>query len=223
MKAIRAGFKLQAPLVLAAAALLAMVGAPAPASAQTAPPPNDDFPGLGITELPFSHTVDATDATLEPGESAPFEATVWYNFTPAEDSFFSADAGDGSVTALCIKTEAELDEPGACIGNYGTCGAPGGARFEASGGATIWIQVARDMSAAPTGEIGFRLRENPHNAPIPCPAPFTPMPPSIELPGTGGPPPAADGRWPWVLVLAGGSLAALTSSVVLVMRSRPQK
>jgi hypothetical protein len=74
-------------LVLAATAV-AVAGLPAAAVA--APPGNDHFAtATAVTELPFSETLDLTDATSEPGEPAcqgpPEERSIWYSITPTED------------------------------------------------------------------------------------------------------------------------------------------
>jgi PKD repeat protein len=74
-------------LVLAATAV-AVVALPAAAAA--APPGNDDFAGAtSVTSLPFSETIELSEATVEPGEPAclaPAEPrTVWYSIAPDED------------------------------------------------------------------------------------------------------------------------------------------
>src|SRR5690242_7105307 len=60
-------------------------------TAQLVAPSNDNFGNATvIAALPFSDSVDITDATVEPGEQPPSCAfgsssgkTVWYTFTPA--------------------------------------------------------------------------------------------------------------------------------------------
>src|ERR1043166_5129045 len=73
-----------------AAALLVFAGAPAWA----APPSNDTFAGAQtIGALPFSATVDTTQATTDADDTAAntncgapaTAASVWYAFTPAAD------------------------------------------------------------------------------------------------------------------------------------------
>lgn len=58
------------------------------------PPDNDDFANARtIASLPFSHTVDLTAATDEPGEpQACFfsQQTAWYTFTPEVDTYVAA-------------------------------------------------------------------------------------------------------------------------------------
>jgi len=67
--------------------------------ALAAPPSNDDF-GFAtvIGSLPFSDSVDNTEATLEPGEPescSSMPQSVWYSFTPVSDTVVRVDM-DGS-------------------------------------------------------------------------------------------------------------------------------
>ena len=62
-----------------------------PAGASGAPPVNNDFANpTVVTVLPFSDTVDITEATIEPGEPianpSQIGRTVWYSFTPNADA-----------------------------------------------------------------------------------------------------------------------------------------
>ena len=59
-------------------------------------PANDDFVNAKIVDtLPFSDTVDITNATIEPGEpqigGVPPNKTVWYSFTPTITTLVQAD------------------------------------------------------------------------------------------------------------------------------------
>ena len=65
-----------------------------------ASPANDNFSGATVVStLPFSDTVDTTDATLESGEPSPscgYSAnTVWYAFTPANNGSVRASLSAG--------------------------------------------------------------------------------------------------------------------------------
>ncbi|HUE98716.1 MAG TPA: carboxypeptidase-like regulatory domain-containing protein, partial [Anaerolineales bacterium] len=73
---------------------------------QITPPANDNFADAeAINSLPFSATVDNTDATVEPGEPLNCGSrfrSVWYSFTPTEDiairiSLDSPIGGSGSA------------------------------------------------------------------------------------------------------------------------------
>jgi hypothetical protein len=80
-------------LMIAVVALM-VVGVAPSARAQ---PPNDDFANATIvTEpLPFTDSVDTTDATVEPTDPEPScvgtTHTVWYSYTPSADGRIQVD------------------------------------------------------------------------------------------------------------------------------------
>ena len=81
----------------AAALVLAVV---APAMVLAAIPSNDDFAAAtAITALPFTDTVDNTEATRETSEPAACNyttQTVWYKITPLANGVLSADMAGSS-------------------------------------------------------------------------------------------------------------------------------
>jgi hypothetical protein len=71
--------------------------------ALAAPPINDNFSNAEtITLLPFSTTVDITDAGIEPGEvtywCSNIERTVWYTFTPTESMTVRLDMQGSAIS-----------------------------------------------------------------------------------------------------------------------------
>jgi hypothetical protein len=62
-----------------------------------APPSNDNFANAEvITALPFSSTVDMTDATMEPNEPiacGTIDRTAWYAFTPSQNMLVRVTGG----------------------------------------------------------------------------------------------------------------------------------
>jgi hypothetical protein len=104
-------FRLFLPLIgLLAAAMIAL-----PGTAAAEPPSNDQFAAATvISSLPFSDSVDLTEATAEPTDPqtcASLAQTVWYSLTPSTDESVHADAFDSSV----FKTELDVyraDGPG---------------------------------------------------------------------------------------------------------------
>jgi 5-hydroxyisourate hydrolase-like protein (transthyretin family) len=71
---------------------------------QITPPANDNFVNAeAINSLPFSSTVDNTEATVEPAEpldcSFPFRS-VWYSFMPADDMAVRVDTADSQVGGI---------------------------------------------------------------------------------------------------------------------------
>lgn len=89
---------------------------PPTAVAAQSPPVNDNFSNATpIGALPFSDTVDTTDATLETGEPAPpcaftpLTGSVWYAFTPAVDGTVTASAQlQFGSTAIAAYTGTQL-------------------------------------------------------------------------------------------------------------------
>jgi hypothetical protein len=71
--------------------------------ALAAPPTNDNFADAQvITALPFSATVDTTEATIEVSEPEScwfLTNTVWYSFTPSQNTAVTADTFGGAVSA----------------------------------------------------------------------------------------------------------------------------
>jgi hypothetical protein len=86
------------------AALLAVLFAPGRALAT--PPPNDDFDNATVvTALPFSETIDVSEATRADDDpySYGFFPTVWYRYTPTANTSIELDtAGSQTQTHACI-------------------------------------------------------------------------------------------------------------------------
>ena len=80
-------------------------------AAQAAPPTNDNFANATtVTEpLPFTNSVDTTQATVEPTDPdsncASPENTVWYSYTPSTSGFVQANTfGSDYDTVLSVWT-----------------------------------------------------------------------------------------------------------------------
>ena len=90
---------------------------------QIPPPANDDFANAkAIAALPFSETIDVSGATREPGQSPylcprSLNHSVWYAFTPADDSAVTTTLVDGIVgvftgTSIDDLARVACPEPG---------------------------------------------------------------------------------------------------------------
>ena len=194
-------------------------------------PPNDIFPGIEITGLPFSHTVDTTNATVT-GEPAMFGATVWYNYTPTENITLVADTFASDYdTVILVKALTDLDTPGlGIIANDNAGGCPQSrVVFPASAGDTLWFQVGGQGFPGATGMLVFNLASAPPSG-TPEPSPLCPeAPPDTAAGGFGGDgplagfpaggssPPSSDGR-PWSALLAGGVLLGLAVLAIAARR-----
>jgi uncharacterized protein DUF6299 len=135
-----------AGLVVAALVLVA------PAAA--APPANDTFAGaVTISGLPFSETVDTTEATTDADDAnanancgAPAtEASVWYAFTPASATGVSVDVSASDYSAGVIVVTGS---PGSF--ELVTCG-PGSVAFTAAAGVTYYFLAFDDTPGGTNG------------------------------------------------------------------------
>lgn len=126
-------------------------------------PSNDDFANpTVIAALPFTNTVDMSDATTEAGEPTPSCSfgssgrTVWYTFTPAETRSISAsfDAPFANVVAAYTGTSLAALTEVRCTAAFG-----GKATFLAEAGTTYHFQV--DGLFGQTGSVEFRLEAIP--------------------------------------------------------------
>ena len=81
---------------------------------QITPPANDNFANAEtITSLPFSATVDNTNATAEPGEppacTFPFRS-VWYSFSPAENMALRVSSPAGGAVSVFLASGATFSD-----------------------------------------------------------------------------------------------------------------
>ena len=147
--------------VLAVTAILAIFFAGIyPALA--APRYNDDIASATIIPgVPFSETIDTSEATVAPDDPWPNcnysgfrEATVWYQFTPAEDmQVVASTAGSSYTTNLAVYPSGSISETACVLGNN-----PVG--FQAMAGETYNIMVAAVNGGAypPPGGFGGTLK-----------------------------------------------------------------
>lgn len=133
--------------------------------ALAAPPTNDTLPGaVAITTIPFSETLDTTEATTDATDAAvntncgaPFtNASVWYTYTPSTDGAILVDVSGSDYSAGVIVTESVADAD-----HLVTCG-PGAVAFEAATGTTYYILAFSD-----TPQNGGKLSISVDEAPPP--------------------------------------------------------
>ncbi len=111
---------------------------------QTAPPSNDDLASAeAVTGVPFSATVDITDAGIEPEEPQNcyfMNATVWYSFTPSESMVLRANTLGSSINSNV--TIYSSSGPGFSDLQFLSCSGPDGSpSFLAEAGQTYYFQV----------------------------------------------------------------------------------
>jgi hypothetical protein len=128
--------------------------------AAAAVPANDTFAGaVAISVLPFSDTLDTTEATTDADDAAAnancgapvTDASVWYTLTPASSTGVSVDVSGSNYSAGVIVVRGG---PGSF--SLVTCG-PGGVGFFASAGVTYSLLAFDDT---PGGANGGTLQIN---------------------------------------------------------------
>jgi hypothetical protein len=151
--------KLKLVAIIAVLSFPFLVGTPA---AIAVVPPNDDFASATtVTEpLPFTDTVDTTDATTDVTDPEPScvgtSHTVWYVFTPSATTFVQVDTiGSDYDTTLSAwtGTEGNLSEV-ACNDDF--FGLQSQVLFEAEAGTTYYI-MAGSFLDSPGGSLTLNV------------------------------------------------------------------
>jgi hypothetical protein len=150
-------------LVLSVGLALVLLFGSVVATAWAAPPPNDTRDqATVIAALPFSDTVDTTEATIGPedeeasancGLATPFPKSVWYRYTASTDQSVVIDtAGSDYPIGVGVGTG------GTCITTFPTAGG-----FAAQAGQTYVIAVV-DIGAGTGGSLQLSVDLN--HAPV---------------------------------------------------------
>jgi hypothetical protein len=141
-------------VVSVAGLLLALLNA----SAALAQPANDDFDNATvISALPFTDTISTVDATTAGDD--PFcngnEHTVWYAFTPTQDTRVRADtAGSDYATSLGVYTGSR-----GALNQVACASSPAEVTFNASANTTYFFMVASACCGGPGGTLVFNVVE----------------------------------------------------------------
>ena len=137
--------------ILAAVAVLASATA-----AQAAPPSNDDIAdAVVVTAVPFTDSVNTSEATYAATDTGCGPATVWYRFTPVDSGFIEFHtAGSDYDTTLGLHT----GEPSAL--NLVQCnddsvyGLQSQIIAEVAAGVTYYISAGHCCGAGEIGQVG---------------------------------------------------------------------
>jgi hypothetical protein len=151
-----------APLVAVAALVL-------PSIAQAAPPPNDNFAAATVVDpgaLPFSDTVDNSQASTEPGEPIYClytPRTVWYAITPSSSGLLRADMAGTSFFDPVLRVFRQNGSDISGLGFLG-CASPywngqSSLTFAADAGVTYYVQASDYFSGG--GNLHLSLRQIP--------------------------------------------------------------
>jgi PKD repeat protein len=123
-------------------------------TALAASPPNDDFDqARAVGALPFSDTVDTTDATaaFDDPTDCTNNGSVWYKFNPSSDVLLQADTfGSNYDTVLSVYTGSRgaLTLNG-CNDDFN--GLQSRVVFRATGGTTYYLLIANCCGTGGTG------------------------------------------------------------------------
>ncbi len=135
--------------------------------ALAAPPSNDnfDFPTL-IEALPFSDSVDNSEATTEPNEPQPYYSsprTVWYSFTPTANAVLIADLEGSSFgdTILNVYWAQASNFGGLNFLGYTVFG--GSVTFSVEAGITYYLQAGSIDSGGGDLHVNLQLIPPPLN------------------------------------------------------------
>ena len=132
-------------------------------STQAAPPPNDDFDQATVIQgLPFTDTVDVTEATAAPDDpfsscGFPSGVTVWYAFTPGTTVRLEAAAGYVSTIHVLTGTRGALTEVACSSFNPPSTSL----RFTATAGVSYHVMVRVYTTPPVPAQVVFSLSEAP--------------------------------------------------------------
>ncbi len=133
--------------------------------ALAAAPGNDNFDfATAIGTLPFSDSLDITEATTELGEPGCFTSqTAWYSFTPTANAVVTVDTqgSDFSDTTLDV-----YQSIGSGIGNLNllNCASFGGSyTFNAQVGTTYYLQAGKYFGGVGTVRVNVQEIPPPAN------------------------------------------------------------
>ncbi len=128
--------------VLTGVLLVAGLGA---GVAVAAPPSNDTEAGaIRIGSLPFTHSMDTSDATTDGPRICSTVASVFYSFTPAATTHVQIDLiGSEYDTTLGVYTRSDGGEVKRVKCNDDRFGYASGVRFRAQAGVTYFVMVSQ--------------------------------------------------------------------------------
>jgi hypothetical protein len=139
------------PMLLAVTVVVA-AGGPASAS----PPSNDvEASAIGVDAVPFTHSVDTSDANADGPRFCSSHASVFYAFTPPADVRVQVDTlGSGYDTTLAIYTRDDAGKVEQIGCNDDRFGGASGLRLRAEAGTTYVMMVGRCCGDPREGRTG---------------------------------------------------------------------
>jgi PKD domain len=135
-----------------------------PSAGNAAPPGNDDFASATPVSslLPFSDSVDLSEATLESGEPGgpcwPLAGTSWYRLQPSQNTFVRIGTSAGFDRSVDV-----FRQNGSGFGGLSFIGCSYGSSdltLPLAGGGTYYVQVGR-TPWTPGGVLGLSINAVP--------------------------------------------------------------
>ena len=151
-------------ILVAAMIALSVVVAPA---ASAAAPGNDDFANaISISALPFSDSVDLSEATLEPSEPQQYfntAASVWYSISPTSDQKLRADMAGSNFSDTLVNVYQQTSSGFGGLMLVTGAGPGLTATFSARAGNTYYLQAQRINSIGGTLKLDVSVVPPPAN------------------------------------------------------------
>lgn len=140
------------PVTLAAAvALASFVASPAYAAA----PSNDDIlDAVVVTGVPFTDTVDTSEATYGEGDSGCGLATVWYTYVPDTDGSIAFDTFGSDYDTTLAAFEGSPGDLTLLECNDDTISAQSRIALEVTAGVTYYLEAGTCCGAGEPGQVG---------------------------------------------------------------------
>jgi hypothetical protein len=129
---------------VALTAMLLVAGIGVGAAAAAAPSNDTEAGAIEISSLPFTHSMDTSDATTDGPRFCSTPASVFYSFTPETTSRVQVDLiGSEYDTTLGVYTRSDAGEVQPVTCNDDRFGLASGVRFRARAGVTYFLIVGQ--------------------------------------------------------------------------------
>jgi PKD repeat protein len=139
--------------------------------ASAAPPANDNFisaSGIDLNALPFSDSVDITEATTESGEPQACyysQQTFWYKLTAATDTWLKADTSGSNFSSNNLNVYLDTGSGISGLSFLGCSSFGNPITFRAQAGATYYLQ-AEALCCGISGNLRVNVQQIPPPVPV---------------------------------------------------------
>jgi hypothetical protein len=142
-------------VTLALVVAVPLVGPPGIAVADTAPANDTEAAAVVAETVPFTHSVDTTDATADGPRFCGNQASVFYRFVPSSNARVQIDTlGSQYDTTLGVYTRGDDGTVHGIVCNDDRFGFASGIRLRADAGTTYFLLVGRCCGSVRDGNEG---------------------------------------------------------------------